>query len=79
MKETLFEGKTHKITTDGRTFFLYVKPANRDWELRDKNSLKGDIYREAFRDLKMIFSLSMPEAEKILKICESGFFSPSNL
>ncbi len=79
MRETLFEGKTHKITADGRTFFLYVKPADRDWELRDKNSLKGDIYREAFRGLKMILSISMPEEKKILKICESGFFRIANL
>ena len=79
MTEILFEGEKHKITTDGRTFFLYIKLADRDWELRDKNSLTGGIYREALKDLKMIFSLSIAEEEKVLKICESGFFKISNL
>lgn len=78
MKETLFEGKGHKITTDGKVFFLYHRSDDK-WELRDKNSVGRDIYKEALKDIKKILSMDMPEEDKILKICESGFFSISNL
>jgi hypothetical protein len=78
MRETLFEGKVHKITTDGQVFFLYHRTDD-EWELRDSNSVDRKTYKEVLRDLKKIFSMNMPEEDKILKICESGFFSVSNL
>jgi hypothetical protein len=76
--DVLFKGKTHRITTDGKAFFLYRK-ADSKWELRDRNSFSKDIYKEALKDVKALLLKNMPEEEKILKICASGFFSVSNL
>ena len=77
--QTLFKGKKHKITTDGETFFLYIKSEEDKWELRDKNSLERDMYKEALEDIKRILAADMEEDEKILKICETGFFDVANL
>jgi len=77
--QTLFEGRKHKITTDGETFFLYIKSGENKWELRDKNSLEKDMYTEALEDIKRILAMDMDEDEKILKICETGFFNVANL
>ena len=77
--EVLFEGKKHKITTDGEAFFLYAKTEEDKWELRDKNSMDSEIYEEALEDIKKILSADMEEEEKILRICESGFFDICNL
>ncbi len=79
MLKTLFEGKTHKITTDGRTFFLYTKSVKNKWEMRDSNSFNSAMYAEALRDVKTLLAMNIPEEDKLLKILESGFFSISNL
>jgi hypothetical protein len=78
MPDVIFAGKSHKITTDGKTFFLYVKSDSK-WELKDSNSFGKGIYKEALNDIKALLKSSLAEEEKILKICESGFFSISNL
>jgi hypothetical protein len=79
MLKTLFEGKRHKITTDGRTFFLYTKAAQKEWELRDSNTFDSRTYAEALKDVKKLLKMGIPEEEKILKMLQSGFFSISNL
>ena len=79
MLETLFEGKMHKITTDGRTFFLYSKTVQSRWELRDSNSFDSKMYAEALKDVKKLLKMNIDEEEKILQFLQSGFFSVSNL
>lgn len=78
MFSVLFEGEKHKITTDGRNFFLYLKSIKNQtkevWELLSQNTFEGEMYEEALRDVKKVLSAGIPEDEKILKICESGFF-----
>ena len=78
MSSILFKGEKHKITTDGRTFFLYlrsIKNSSKDiWNLLSQNTFEGEMYEEALRDMKKILSAGIQEDEKILKICESGFF-----
>jgi hypothetical protein len=78
MNEVLFEGDKHKISTDGRVFFLYRR-SDHSWELQEKNSVDRKSYKEVLAGMKKIFCLNMAEEDKILKICESGFFSLSNL
>ncbi len=77
--KTLFDGKEHRITTDGKTFFLYRRSASDTWELCDKNSFDSTMYAEALGDVKRLLAANMPEEDKILKILESGFFSISSL
>ena len=79
MRETVFAGDLHKITTDGKAFFLYRRSSGDAWELRDTNSVGAGAYKEVLEDLKKILSADMKEEEKILRICESGFFRVSNL
>ena len=73
----LFSGEKHRITTDGKAFFLYFRSIDNEdeeWELLDKNEMEGSIYNEALRSIKIILSMDLPEEEKMLKICETGFF-----
>ena len=79
MSDILFEGRKHKITTDGKTFFFYTKSAESKWKLRDSNSFDSGIYAEALKDMKKLLSMKIPEDEKVLKMLESGFFSISSL
>lgn len=76
--KVLFEGKKHKITTDGKAFFLYAAD-NGKWQLRDSNSLSGTLYGEALDGMKSLLSDSMSEEDKIMKLMQNGFFSVSNL
>ena len=78
MRDVIFEGEKHKISTDGKAFFLYHR-ADDKWELRDKNSVDKGAYRDVMKSIREILSLDVPEEDKILKICGSGFFSVSNL
>ncbi len=79
MRETVFSGDAHKITTDGKAFFLYRKASDEKWELRDRNSVDAGAYKEVLKDIRKILSADMKEDEKIIRICESGFFRVSNL
>ncbi len=74
----LYEGESHKITTDGKIFFLYRK-SDSEWCLRDSKPVDRDAYEDVLGVIRSILSMDMPEEEKILKICESGFFRISNL
>ena len=78
VRESIFEGERHKISTDGKAFFLYRRSEDK-WELSDSNSVGKESYREALKGMKEILSLDVPEGDKILKICESGLFRVSNL
>lgn len=77
--KTIFEGQEHKITTDGKAFFIYTKIRGKEWELRDTNAIGTTLYPEALQDLKMLLAANMPEEEKIIKLLQSGFFDISNL
>lgn len=78
MRESIFEGERHKISTDGKAFFLYRKSDDK-WELKDSNSVGKESYREALKCMREILSLDVSEEDKILRICESGLFRVSNL
>jgi hypothetical protein len=78
MNEVLFEGDKHKISTDGKVFFLYRR-SDHSWELQEKNSVDRKSYKEVLLDIKKLLCMKMSEEDKIFKICESGFFSLSNL
>jgi hypothetical protein len=78
MEKTIFAGQRIKITTDGKTFFLYSRSES-NWKLTEKNSPGKTMYSEALESMKEIFSADISEEEKILKILNSGFFSISNL
>jgi len=77
MFSVLFEGKKHKITTDGKTFFLYLKSIKNDtkeaWDPLSQNTFEEEMYKEALRGIEKILSADISEDEKILEICESGF------
>jgi hypothetical protein len=79
MIKTLFEGQEHKITTDGKAFFIYTKISGREWELRDTNCMNSSLYEEALKDLQELFGMKMPEEEKIIRLLQTGFFNVSNL
>ena len=79
MIKVIFEGQEHKITTDGRSFFIYTKIRDKEWELRDTNAIGSTLYAEALQDLKTLLSANMPEEEKVIKLLQNGFFNISNL
>jgi len=78
MISVIFRGKKHKISTDGKSFFLYVISESKEllgkWCLLSENKVEKSMFEEVLEDIKSIVSMDMPEDEKIFRICESGFF-----
>ena len=60
MSSILFEGEKHKITTDGKTFFLYLRSIKNHtkeiWGLLSQNTVEGEIYDEAGRGVQIIIT-----------------------